>query len=72
MEYKIAIDFGGHNIRTALIRNGKIIKKYKRKTEVNKGKQKIIKNILESIDLVKGNYKIKGIGIVFWNTSYRA
>jgi len=63
MKYKIAIDIGGYNIKTALVRDGKIIKKFDRLTEVSKGKQKIIKNILESIDLVKGGYKIKGIGI---------
>lgn len=63
VENKIGVDFGGSFIRAGLFKNRKLIRKYKRNTEVNKGKKKIIKNIIESIEKVKGADKIKAIGI---------
>ena len=59
----IGVDLGGTTIKSALIsKAGKIIKKHEIATEAEKGAQKVIKNIICSIEKVK-NGKILGIGI---------
>ena len=59
----IGVDLGGTNIKTALINlDGKIIKRYETKTQVNKGSVILINNIIDSIEKVKIK-NIAGIGI---------
>jgi len=59
----IGVDLGGTNIKTALISpDGNIIKKYETSTDVNKGTNTVINNIISSINKVKSG-KILGIGI---------
>ena len=66
MRYAIAIDFGGTNIRGAIIdEKGKIHLSRVVSTEANKGKNKVLSNIVEVISLLKEEFKqgITGIGI---------
>ncbi len=62
MKAVIGVDIGGTTIRAALIKGGKIIKKVKKKTEIEKGKNHFIQILIEAIEEVKER-KIKGIGI---------
>ncbi len=61
--YKIALVVGGTSTACALFRGNKIVRKIERKTHIEKGKEFIIKLIIEMIEEVKGNKKISGIGI---------
>lgn len=66
MKYSIGIDVGGTKISAGLVYSNKIIKKIKIPTEREKGKNKVIKNILKSISLVSDKIekkKIEKIGI---------
>ncbi len=66
MTYTIGVDLGGTKINTALVKEDKIIKKIKLRTERKKGKNHVIQKIIYSIDLIlEGMSKkdIKGIGI---------
>lgn len=64
MRYAIAIDFGGTNVRGAVIdEKGKIIKRYRHPTESRKGKAKVLKNINEVITQLNKNKRISGIGV---------
>ncbi|MCK4634519.1 MAG: ROK family protein [Candidatus Aenigmarchaeota archaeon] len=61
--YKVALVVGGTSIACALFRGNKIIRKIERKTHIEKGKEFIIKLIIEMIEEVRGNKKISGIGL---------
>ncbi|MBN2458258.1 ROK family protein [Candidatus Woesearchaeota archaeon] len=66
MRYAIAIDFGGTKISGAVITDtGRIIKKIRQPTELNKGKKHILKNIVAVIKDLHGtaDKRISGIGI---------
>lgn len=60
-EYSIGIDLGGTKILTAIInkQTGEIISSIKKKTKKDKGEEKIINKILESIKEVIDTSKIK-------------
>ena len=62
MKYTIGVDLGGTNIRAGLVLNNKIIKKVEVKTEPNKGKNTVIKNLIKAIKSVMTK-KVAGIGI---------
>jgi len=62
-EYKIAADLGGTHIRAALFRGSKVIKIVKKHTQAEKGKNFVVKNILNTLQEVKQDKKIIGIGI---------
>jgi len=59
---KIGVDIGGTEIKAGILANGKIIKKLSIRTEANKGKKQVIKNITEIIERLFDK-KIKSIGI---------
>ncbi|KLO23226.1 glucokinase [Marinitoga sp. 1197] len=64
--YLIGIDLGGTEIKTGLVSKAKgIINKVSIPTETNKGIEKVVENILKSIEIVAGDNinKIEGIGI---------
>lgn len=61
--YNIAVDFGGTNIRAALVKNLKIIKIIKKETHASKGKKFVISQLVKAIEQAKDNKKINGIGI---------
>ena len=56
----IAIDFGGTNLRTALVKNNKIIKIIKRKTP--KTKPALLKELVNTINELMTK-QVKGIGV---------
>jgi len=62
MKYTIGVDLGGTNIRAGLVLGNKIIKKTEVKTEANKGKNAVVKNIVKAINNVMAK-DVKGIGI---------
>lgn len=62
-EYNIAVDFGGTNIRAALVKNLKIIKIVKKETHTSKGKNFVISQLIKAIKEAKNNRNINGIGI---------
>lgn len=62
MKYTIGVDLGGTNIRAGLVLNNKIIKKVEVKTEPNKGKNIVIKNLINAINSVITK-DVVGIGI---------
>ncbi len=65
----IGIDFGGTNIRGAVIdRNGNVISKSRIKTESQKGYDYIIENLINFINSFVNENKIEGIGIGFPGT----
>ena len=61
-KYIIGVDFGGTNIRAGLVIGSKVIKKVEVKTEPDKGKAIVIKNLVKAINnvMTKG---VIGIGI---------
>ena len=61
-KYVIGVDLGGTNIRAGLVLNNKIIKKTEVKTEPNKGKNAVIKNLVKAINSVMTK-DVAGIGI---------
>ncbi len=61
-KYTIGVDLGGTNIRAGLVLNNKIIKKTEVKTEPNKGKNIVIKNLIKAIRNVMTK-DVAGIGI---------
>ena len=61
-KYVIGVDLGGTNIRAGLVLNNKIIKKTEVKTEPNKGKNTVIKNLVKAVNNVMTK-DVKGIGI---------
>jgi len=67
MKYIIGVDVGGTKIKTILMnKDGKIFREIKINTEANKGKNKVIENIVKSINFVSGDVKkllIIGVGI---------
>ena len=58
----VGVDIGGTKIRAALISRFKVVKEITILTEVNKGKKKILENILEAINYVFNN-KVTFIGV---------
>ncbi len=62
-DYNIAVDFGGTYIRAALVRGLKIIKIIKKETKASKGKNFVIKQLINSIQEAKNNKRIKAIAI---------
>jgi len=63
MRYSIGIDIGGTKIDGILANEkGKILKRYRIKTQANKSKKEIINNIIKVIKKLKTR-KIEGIGI---------
>src|SRR3989344_4994870 len=62
MKKIIAVDFGGSLIKSALVENNKILKKFLIDTDANKGKNKIIENLIEAINVVYEK-DVKDIGI---------
>lgn len=63
-KYWIGIDFGGTNIRVGLFNNkGSLIKELRTKTEAPKGPQYIIEKLQNTIEIIKENKDIGGIGI---------
>ncbi|MCK9225516.1 MAG: ROK family protein, partial [Candidatus Muirbacterium halophilum] len=65
----ICIDFGGTNIRGALIdKNAKIHLRHRVKTEAFHGFDKVCDNLFELIDKLSQNVKLKAIGIGFPGT----
>lgn len=58
----IGVDIGGMDIKAGRVLKDKIVKKVIVKTEVEKGKQKVVQNILNCIDAVFDK-KVKAIGI---------
>jgi len=62
-EYNIAVDFGGTNIRAALMQGLKIIRIIKKETHSSKGKNFVISQLIKTIEEAKNNKKINGIGI---------
>ena len=70
LEYSIGIDLGGTKVLTALVntKNGDVVSYIKKKTKKDKGPEKIVQKIINSIrDLVEENKlkieNIKDIGI---------
>jgi len=61
-KYIIGVDLGGTNIRAGSVLGNKIIKKAEVKTEVSKGKNIVIKNLVKAISSVMTN-NVAGIGI---------
>ena len=61
--YNIAVDFGGTNIRAALVKDLKIIKIVKKETRASKGKNFVISQLIKTIEEAKNKKKINGIGI---------
>jgi len=64
--YAIALDVGGTKIEGALIdKHGRIKDKVRAKTQVNRGKKQVLKNIVEVIKHLKkvSKAKIKGVGL---------
>lgn len=65
----ICIDFGGTNIRGALINgNREIIKRYRVRTEASSGYEKVCSNLYGLIDELGKDIEYKGIGIGFPGT----
>ncbi len=68
MKNIVAVDLGGTKIYSGLFRNGKLIKVLKFWTEGEKGKARVIENIIKSIDAIINETGIKkseirGIGV---------
>jgi len=61
--YNVAVDFGGTNIRAALVKDLKIIKIVKKETRASKGKNFVISQLIKTIEEAKNKKKINGIGI---------
>ncbi|MBU4283814.1 MAG: ROK family protein [Nanoarchaeota archaeon] len=61
-KYVIGVDLGGTNIRAGLVLGSKLIKKVEVKTEPNKGKNAVIKNLIKAISSVMTK-DVAGIGI---------
>lgn len=63
-EYMVGVDLGGTKIQTILMdTNGEIISDYYCKTEAERGPDHVIEKIMDGIQKVKGNHRLKGIGI---------
>lgn len=58
----IGVDFGGTGIQAGLVEGGKVLKRVSVPTEADKGKDKVIENILSAIGQVFDG-KAEGIGI---------
>ncbi len=65
--YSLGVDIGGTNIQFGIIdNNGNLIDFYNVKTEANKGRKKILENILTGIKVIMENnkkIKLEGIGV---------
>lgn len=60
---RIGIDLGGTFIKAGLVDGSRVLKKISRPTEAEKGKQRVIRNVLDSIvELDKGKIESVGIG----------
>ena len=59
----IGVDVGGNKIGVGIIKKNKVIKFDKFQTQAKAKNETIINNIIKSIHAVKGNQKVKGIGI---------
>ena len=60
-EYNIAVDFGGTNIRAALMQGLKIIRIIKKETHSSKGKNFVISQLIKTIEEAKNNKKINWV-----------
>ncbi len=61
MDYVIGIDLGGTNIRAAAVTpNGKIFHRIKISSEVEKGNERVVRNLLDIIHEIEGRAKGEG------------
>ncbi len=59
----VGVDIGGTNINSGLVKKGRIIKESTRKTNVKRGKEAVIQNILKCIkEVLSSDTKAIGIG----------
>jgi len=63
MDKIIAVDFGGTSIRAALMKDKRILRLAKKDTLADKGSRIVLKQLISAIKEVKGDEKIKGIGV---------
>ena len=67
-EYSIGVDLGGTNLRAAAVdRSGKILEKHARSTDMTRGRDEVIDDIVSGINTVRqkigSNSRLAGVGI---------
>jgi glucokinase len=64
MTLRVGVDLGGTNIRAALLdEKGTILREVREKTEAHLGPVRIIAKLISVVERVKGEEKVRGIGI---------
>ncbi|MFJ7933314.1 ROK family protein [Sporosarcina sp. NPDC096371] len=64
MEYVVGVDLGGTKIATALLdRNGKVLRRVRYETAPLKSAAEVIDSLVESVNEVRGDFPIVGIGV---------
>ena len=68
LEYSIGVDLGGTNLRAAAVdRTGKILEKHAQSTDMSRGRDEVIADIAEGINVVRqkigGSSRLAGVGI---------
>ncbi len=68
LEYSIGVDLGGTNLRAAAVdRNGKVLEKHSQPTDMTRGRDEVIADIVSGINEVRqkvnGGSRLAGVGI---------
>ena len=68
LEYSIGVDLGGTNLRAAAVdRNGKVLEKHSQPTDMTRGRDEVIADIVSGINAVRqkitGGSRLAGVGI---------
>ncbi len=68
LEYSIGVDLGGTNLRAAAVdRNGKVLEKHSQSTDMTRGRDEVIADIVSGINTVRqkisGGSRLAGVGI---------
>lgn len=68
LEYSIGVDLGGTNLRAAAVdRTGKILEKHAQPTDMSRGRDEVIADIVDGINVVRqrigGSSRLAGVGI---------